>query len=96
MCRIHINVLKIQDAIVMRDEDVRSDRHILVFRTKMKLKRTPKSGKCTISYRPTIFLRDKPKQNQFRIKLSNRFQTLEKITEYENVEEKWTIFKEAV
>ena len=44
----------------------------------------------------TTLLRDKTKQNQFRITLSNRLQTLEMLMEEETVEEKWKVVKEAV
>ena len=43
----------------------------------------------------TTFLKVKTKQNEFRITLNNRFQTLEKYVEEETVEEKWKMAKEA-
>ena len=44
----------------------------------------------------TTLLKDKTKQNEFKITLNNRFQALEKRMEDKTMEEYWEVIKEAV
>ena len=80
----------------MRGADVGSDHHLLVFRMKLKLKRTSPQSVNQRKVFNTTLLRDKTQQNDFRITLNNRFQALEKLIEDETVEEQCKVIKETV
>ena len=68
-----------------RGSVVGSGHHLLVFRIKLKSRRASAQSENQRKVHYTAFLNDNTKQNEFRITLNNRFQSLEKLIEDEAV-----------
>ena len=86
----------LQDLRVKRGADVASDHHLLVARLKLKLKRQY-TERTTHGLRyNTSLLKDKVKQEEFKITLSNKFQVLHELLEDDTIDEKWDGFKKTV
>ena len=71
----------LQDVRVRRGADVASDHHLLVARVKLRLRRNFAGERNQRNKFNTILLRDPIKLQEFKLALSNKFQTLQELTE---------------
>jgi hypothetical protein len=86
----------LQDVRVKRGADAASDHHLLVARIQLKLKRHYTGQTSQRLYYNTSLLKDKSKQEEFKITLSNKFQVLNELLDEETIDGKWKELKEAV
>ncbi|VDO59560.1 unnamed protein product [Schistosoma margrebowiei] len=64
----------IEDVRTKRGADIASDHHLLVAKTKLKLKKHWTMGRTISQKFNKVFLQDTNKLNKFKIDLSNKFQ----------------------
>ncbi|KAJ8342710.1 hypothetical protein SKAU_G00326380 [Synaphobranchus kaupii] len=76
--------------------DVASDHHLLVARIKLKLRRNWAGENSQHQRYNTTALKEKPRLEEFKVPLSNKFQVLQELLEEETIDEKWQGIKEAV
>jgi hypothetical protein len=86
----------LQDVKVRRGADVASDHHLLVARLKLKLKKNWTGDVSARQRYNTTILKDPKKKEEFRVKLSNKFQVLQELLEEDTIDEQWQKAKEAV
>lgn len=86
----------LQDVRGKRGADVASDHHLIVARLKLKLKRTGigVNSRQRQRYNTTV-LKDRTKQEEFKIALANKFQILQDLPEEESIDKRWQGVKEA-
>ncbi|VDP50491.1 unnamed protein product [Schistosoma curassoni] len=81
-----------------RGSDIASDRHLVVTKMKLKLKKHWITREIAVQRFNIASLRETNKPNQFKITLNNRFQVLQDLLKEEEstMEDNWKGIKEAL
>ena len=93
-CIAHRFRRSLEDVRVLRGADINSDHHLLLAKVKLRLKIYKKQDSERRTKYQVNLLGTKGKEEEFKMELSNRFQTLGELIE-EDVETHWTKIKEA-
>ena len=87
----------LQDVRVKRGADVASDHHLLTARLKLKLKKNNTEKTANRQKYNVSLLRVPEKQEEYRLKLSNKFEVLQDLFEDEsNIDSQWQHIKNAL